>query len=114
MGDSMATDKNKEADAYGFPPEAYDPSALPDFETDFVPAEHLEAFAQALSNHDDASARRLSAASLPTGVERLWLPRHRSSRNSRRQKQKQQQQQQQRQRQGRRTRDETREGYLYW
>lgn len=34
---------------YGFPPEAFDPSCLPDVDTNFLPAEHLEAFIQALS-----------------------------------------------------------------
>ncbi|KAK0737028.1 acyl transferase/acyl hydrolase/lysophospholipase [Apiosordaria backusii] len=37
---------------YGFPPEAFDWSNLPDAETNFLPAEHLEAFIQALSAPD--------------------------------------------------------------
>ncbi|KAK0711192.1 hypothetical protein B0H67DRAFT_540501 [Lasiosphaeris hirsuta] len=37
---------------YGFPPEAFDWSRLPDFDTNFLPAEHLEAFIQALSAPD--------------------------------------------------------------
>lgn len=37
---------------YGFPPEAFDPSGLPDIDRQFVPAEHLAAFAQALSAPD--------------------------------------------------------------
>jgi len=37
---------------YGFPPEAFDWSRLPDFDTDFLPAEHVEAFIQALSAPD--------------------------------------------------------------
>lgn len=34
---------------YGFPPEAFDPQRLPDFNTGFVPSEDIAAFAQALS-----------------------------------------------------------------
>ncbi|KAI1200394.1 lipase [Nemania serpens] len=37
---------------YGFPPEAFDPTGLPDIDRQFVPAEHLAAFAQALSAPD--------------------------------------------------------------
>ncbi|KAI1355748.1 lipase [Xylaria sp. FL0043] len=37
---------------YGFPPEAFDYSRLPDFDRQFLPAEHLAAFAQALSAPD--------------------------------------------------------------
>lgn len=37
---------------YGFPPEAFDWSRLPDYDTDFLPAEHVEAFVQALSAPD--------------------------------------------------------------
>lgn len=38
--------------AYGFPPAAFDPAHLPDVDTDFLPPEDLEAFAQALSAPD--------------------------------------------------------------
>ncbi|TLS22723.1 uncharacterized protein PpBr36_05946 [Pyricularia pennisetigena] len=38
--------------AYGFPPEAYDPSILPDFDVSFLRPEDLEAFIQALSAPD--------------------------------------------------------------
>jgi hypothetical protein len=37
---------------YGFPPEAFDWSRLPDFDTNFLPPEHVEAFIQALSAPD--------------------------------------------------------------
>ncbi|KAL2135536.1 hypothetical protein VTI74DRAFT_8142 [Chaetomium olivicolor] len=37
---------------YGFPPEAFDWSRLPDVDTDFLPPEHVEAFVQALSAPD--------------------------------------------------------------
>jgi len=37
------------ARTYGFPPEAFDWTRLPDVDTDFLPPEHLEAFVQALT-----------------------------------------------------------------
>ncbi|KAH6624885.1 acyl transferase/acyl hydrolase/lysophospholipase [Chaetomium sp. MPI-SDFR-AT-0129] len=37
---------------YGFPPEAFDWSRLPDVDTNFLPPEHIEAFIQALSAPD--------------------------------------------------------------
>ncbi|KAL1840101.1 hypothetical protein VTJ49DRAFT_796 [Mycothermus thermophilus] len=37
---------------YGFPPEAFDPTRLPDFESEFIPEEHLEAFTQAIAVQD--------------------------------------------------------------
>ena len=37
---------------YGFPPEAFDYTTLPDFNHDFLPPEDLAAFAQALSAPD--------------------------------------------------------------
>lgn len=37
---------------YGFPPESFDWTRLPDFDTDFLPPEHVEAFIQALSAPD--------------------------------------------------------------
>ncbi|KAI1276599.1 lipase [Xylaria sp. FL0933] len=37
---------------YGYPPEAFDYSRLPDFDRQFLPVEHLAAFAQALSAPD--------------------------------------------------------------
>lgn len=52
---------------YGFPPEAFDWSRLPDVDTNFLPAEDLEAFIQALSapdpvqSPDDASSMRLGS-----------------------------------------------------
>ena len=39
---------------YGFPPEAFDYTTLPDFDHDFLPPEDLAAFAQALSGHAPA------------------------------------------------------------
>lgn len=55
---------------YGFPPEAFDWSILPDVDTNFLPAEHLEAFIQALgapdplASPDDASSLRLGSPGL--------------------------------------------------
>lgn len=48
---------------YGFPPEAFDPSRLPDVDANFLPAEHLEAFIQALSAPDDPTTQTAGAAS---------------------------------------------------
>ena len=54
---------------YGFPPEAFDPSSLPDFDREFLDAEDLEAFAQALhapdalqSPQDESTPRSPSTA----------------------------------------------------
>ncbi|KAK4242568.1 ADP-ribosylation factor family-domain-containing protein [Achaetomium macrosporum] len=40
------------ARTYGFSPEAFDWTRLPDVETNFLPAEHIEAFTQALSSSE--------------------------------------------------------------
>ncbi|KAB5558663.1 lipase [Coniochaeta sp. 2T2.1] len=55
---------------YGFPPQAFDPSRLPDVDTNFLPREHLEAFIQALSAPDPIqSATEYGASpSSPTGL----------------------------------------------
>ncbi|KAJ4411630.1 hypothetical protein N0V85_003815 [Neurospora sp. IMI 360204] len=58
------------AKAYGFPPEAFDPRRLPDYDTNFLPAHDLEAFIQALAapdfvqSPDDASSMRLNSPGL--------------------------------------------------
>ncbi|KAK3692070.1 hypothetical protein B0T22DRAFT_446337 [Podospora appendiculata] len=55
------------AKAYGFPPEAFDWTRLPDADTNFLPAEDLEAFIQALAapdpiqSPDDVSSMRLGS-----------------------------------------------------
>jgi hypothetical protein len=77
---SKATDSPKvtlPSRTYGFPPEAFDWSRLPDFDTDFLPPEHVEAFIQALSapdpipqTPDDATASssfRFNSPSLQRG-----------------------------------------------
>lgn len=52
---------------YGFPDEAFDPSLIPDVDTDFLPKEDLEAFIAALSapdptqNPDDVNTIRLGS-----------------------------------------------------
>ncbi|KAL2018820.1 hypothetical protein VTK56DRAFT_378 [Thermocarpiscus australiensis] len=60
------------ARTYGFPPEAFDWTRLPDVDTNFLPPEHLEAFIQALSapdplaqSPDDASATSSAAHGSP-------------------------------------------------
>lgn len=53
--------------AYGFPKAAFDPSLLPDVDTDFLPKDHIEAFIAALSapdfahNPDDVNTIRLGS-----------------------------------------------------
>lgn len=55
---------------YGFPPEAFDYSRLPDVDTNFLPPEHLEAFIQALSAPDPIQTATEDGASpsSPTGL----------------------------------------------
>ncbi|KAK3380072.1 hypothetical protein B0T24DRAFT_181844 [Lasiosphaeria ovina] len=56
--------------SYGFPPEAFDWSRLPNFDTNFLPPEHLEAFIQALAapdpvqSPDEAAGSRFSSPAL--------------------------------------------------
>lgn len=58
------------AKTYGFPPEAFDPRRLPDYDTNFLPAQDLEAFIQALAapdfvqSPDDANSMRLNSPGL--------------------------------------------------
>ncbi|KAK3504657.1 patatin-like phospholipase domain-containing protein NCU11180 [Neurospora crassa] len=58
------------AKSYGFPPEAFDPRRLPDYDTNFLPAHDLDAFIQALAapdfvqSPDDASSMRLNSPGL--------------------------------------------------
>lgn len=52
---------------YGFPPEAFDPSRLPDVDTNFLPPEHLEAFIQALSAPDEPTQTTAAAAAAAGG-----------------------------------------------
>lgn len=60
--DIVVPDRN-----YGFPREAFDPSLLPDYDTDFLSKEDLEAFISALAapepiqNPEDSSTIRLSS-----------------------------------------------------
>ncbi len=59
----MAPSTKSQSNGYGFPPEAFDSSGLPDFDTDFLAPADLEAFVQALTapdpghSPDDAPAR---------------------------------------------------------
>ncbi|KAK3997232.1 hypothetical protein QBC44DRAFT_338698 [Cladorrhinum sp. PSN332] len=70
---------------YGFPPEAFDWANLPDVETNFLPPEHLQAFAQALlapdpgpNSPDDASGPSSSPRLQSPGISRspsgLYVP----------------------------------------
>ncbi|GAP89327.1 putative patatin-like phospholipase domain-containing protein [Rosellinia necatrix] len=133
---------------YGYPPESFDYTRLPDIDRQFVPAEHLAAFAQALSAPDptppsddvltpsvrsptdpglvgldytrSSPTASVDAAPLPESVTRPngaqssmfitaqndWAPVNEKVKGSRRRKRR-------KVGLGRRTVDETREGYLY-
>ncbi|KAK3375151.1 hypothetical protein B0H63DRAFT_438220 [Podospora didyma] len=71
MADADTPDVAIPAKTYGFLPEAFDWQRLPDVDTNFLPAEHLEAFIQALAapdpipqSPDDASSLRLNSPGL--------------------------------------------------
>ncbi|OIW33985.1 patatin-like phospholipase domain-containing protein [Coniochaeta ligniaria NRRL 30616] len=66
----MAKPTDIPSKTYGFPPEAFDPSRLPDIDTNFLPPEHLEAFIQALSAPDPIQTATEDGASpsSPTGL----------------------------------------------
>ena len=49
---SFLDDRHQQHHNYGFPPEAFDYTTLPDVDREFLPPEHLAAFAQALSAPD--------------------------------------------------------------
>ncbi|KAI8634890.1 lipase [Xylariaceae sp. FL1651] len=133
---------------YGFPPEAFDYTKLPDADREFLPAEHLTAFAQALTAPepgplpDDASTSGLRSPTTRSSVsldftrsgsvasfdaaagpesatgsngaqssmfitaQNDWAPVNQKIKHGRRRKRKKTSM-------GRRTIDETREGYLY-
>jgi hypothetical protein len=160
MADGNDSGRIRAVKTYGFSAESFDSSLLPDFDTDFLPPEDIEAFVQALSAPDpvqspyDVGARspslrsgssfdlftskqRQSPSSVdvaatessgdltvpqqPNGSSSLlftaksdWAPIHErvlGRRGSRRAKQRRTGRRPQIP--GRRTRDETREGYLY-
>jgi len=48
--------RSKQPDTYDYPPESYDYTRLPDIDRQFLPAEHLAAFANALSAPDPTPA----------------------------------------------------------
>ncbi|KAK3333993.1 patatin-like phospholipase domain-containing protein [Cercophora scortea] len=68
------------AKAYGFPPEAFDWTRLPDADTNFLPAEDLEAFIQALAapdpiqSPDDVSSMRLGSPARRQSISSLAGP----------------------------------------
>ncbi|KAI1432730.1 lipase [Xylaria sp. CBS 124048] len=68
----MALLGNKRPHNYGYPPESFDYAKLPDIDRRFLPAEHLAAFAQALSAPD-------STPTLDDALSSTWSPRDRSS-----------------------------------
>ncbi|KAI0486898.1 lipase [Xylaria cf. heliscus] len=132
---------------YGYPAESFDPATLPDIDRQFLPAEHLAAFAQALSAPDptltsedtspssarspadqdlvglnytrSGSAVSIDTTALPESVtnpnavqssmfiiaQNDWAPVNEKVKHRRRRRKKISI--------GRRTIDETREGYLY-
>lgn len=55
---------------YGFPPEAFDFSRLPDVDTNFLPADHLEAFIQALSAPDPVRTPGDTQLNSPSSLRR--------------------------------------------
>ncbi|KAI5864613.1 patatin-like phospholipase domain-containing protein [Durotheca rogersii] len=55
---------------YGFPPEAFDYTRLPDVDREFVPPEHLAAFASALSAPDPVSSHTDETSLLRSPVAR--------------------------------------------
>ena len=69
----------------------YDPHALPDFETDFIGEQELEAFAEALT----------APSTRPVTALNDWRPIHQKIKKTKRR------------REPRRTKDETREGFVY-
>ena len=82
-----------EPTSYGFPKSAFDPTAIPDFDTEFMNKADLEEFAKALSAPESSPVIALND----------WRPvRQRVKRKRTRQRKK-----------PRRTTDETREGFVY-
>jgi hypothetical protein len=69
----------------------YDPHSLPDFETDFISPEDLQAFSNALD----------APATTPVTALNDWRPIHQKIKKARRR------------REPRRSKDETREGFVY-
>ncbi|KAK0623423.1 patatin-like phospholipase domain-containing protein [Immersiella caudata] len=61
---SLPSDVTIPARSYGFPPEAFDYTRLPDFDTNFLKPEHLEAFIQALSAPDPVQSPSSSSFNL--------------------------------------------------
>ncbi|KAI1132993.1 lipase [Nemania abortiva] len=59
---------------YGYPPESFDPSRLPDIDRQFLSAEHLAAFAQALSAPDPPpSSEDASPSSIRSPADPAWV-----------------------------------------
>ncbi|KAI0879721.1 lipase [Hypoxylon argillaceum] len=59
---------------YGYPPESFDHTRLPDIDRQFVPAEHLAAFAQALSAPDPTpTSEDGSPSSIRSPADPAWV-----------------------------------------
>ena len=79
---------------YGFPKSSFDPSKLPDFDTEFIDQADLDEFAKALNAPDQTS---------PVIALNDWRPVHHRVKRKRLKSRKK----------PRRTKDETREGFVY-
>jgi hypothetical protein len=64
------------ATTYGFPPEAYDPSRLPDIDTEFISKADLEAFDRALHAPDHLHSP-IDESGLEAPLRRKLPPSHR-------------------------------------
>lgn len=78
---------------YGFPPTSFDPSTLPDFDTEFLDKADIEEFAKALNAPESSPVTALND----------WRPIRQRVKRKRPRSRKQ----------PRRTTDETREGFVY-
>ena len=83
-----------EPTTYGFPKSSFDPSTLPDFDTEFIDKADIDEFAKALNAPDQTS---------PVIALNDWRPVHQRIKRKRLKSRKK----------ARRTKDETREGFVY-
>ena len=83
-----------EPSTYGFPKSSFDPSTLPDFDTEFIDQADIDEFAKALNAPDQTS---------PVIALNDWRPVHQRVKRKRLKSRKK----------PRRTKDETREGFVY-
>ena len=83
-----------EPTTYGFPKSSFDPSTLPDFDTEFIDKADIDEFAKALNAPDQTS---------PVKALNDWRPVHQRVKRKRLKSRKK----------PRRTKEETREGFVY-